>query len=341
VQSHVAKVLDLPLHAVEVDVLRLGGAFGGKEDQATAWACLAALAAWCLKKPVKMVLHRQEDMRYTGKRHPYSSDFKIGLTRDGSILAYEVCYYQNAGAAADLSPAILERSLFHATGSYYVPHVRATGISCRTNLPPNTAFRGFGGPQAMFVMEAAIVKAAAALDMKPEQIQRRNLLKDDDLFHYGMRVVNSQARRCFQEAGDRYQIDAWRQRVAEFNAGHTLTKKGLYLMPVCFGISFTTVFLNQAGALVHVYTDGSVSVSTGAVEMGQGVNQRILKAVARVFSIDPARVRIETTNTTRVANASPTAASTGADLNGKAAELACRAILDRLKRVAAEELAGK
>ncbi len=176
---------------------------------------------------------------------------------------------------------------------------------------------------------------------EPEQIQRRNLLKDDDLFHYGMRVVNSQARRCFQEAGDRYQIDAWRQRVAEFNAGHTLTKKGLYLMPVCFGISFTTVFLNQAGALVHVYTDGSVSVSTGAVEMGQGVNQRILKAVARVFSIDPARIRIETTNTTRVANASPTAASTGADLNGKAAELACRAILDRLKRVAAEELAGK
>ena len=155
-QRTIAWVLGVPMHLVEVEVLRLGGAFGGKEDQATLWACLAALAAVKLRRPVKIVLRRGEDMRGTGKRHPYSSDFKLGLSRDGKMLAYRADFYQNAGAAADLSPPIMERTLFHATGAYYIPHVRSTVYSCRTNLPPNTAFRGFGAPQAMFVMECAI-----------------------------------------------------------------------------------------------------------------------------------------------------------------------------------------
>ena len=338
VQRIAARVLGLPMHRVEVDVARLGGAFGGKEDQATPWAALTALAAYILKKPVKLVLNRKEDMTATGKRHPYSSDYKIGLDAGGKILAYEVALYQDAGAAADLSTAILERSLFHVTNSYYIPNVKATAVSCRTNLPPFTAFRGFGAPQAMFVIEAAIRKAADKTGMSAADIQAKNLLQEQDTFPYGMQVENCRAGQCFAAADERYGFDTIFREVEAFNAAHTTLKKGAALMPVCFGISFTNSMLNQAGALLHVYTDGSVGVSTGAVEMGQGVNMKILQVVARTFSIDPGRVKVETTNTSRVANTSPTAASTGADMNGKAAEIACLNILERLKKVAAEYL---
>jgi xanthine dehydrogenase large subunit len=334
----IARILGLAMHQVEVEVTRLGGAFGGKEDQATAWAALAALGAVACGAPVKLVLQRQEDMVYTGKRHPYSSDYRIGLSSSGRILAYEVEFFQNAGAAADLSPAILERTLFHCTGSYFVPHVRATAYCCRTNLPPNTAFRGFGGPQGMFVIEAALFKAAAAMGVNPAELQEKNLLEEGDSFPYGMNARHCRAPRCWQEAKSRYHYRTAVNRVEEFNRTHALAKKGLALMPVCFGISFTNTVLNQGGALVHVYTDGSVSVSTGAVEMGQGVKYKILEVPARVFSIDRRRVKVESTSTLRVANTSPTAASTGADLNGKAAEIACRAILARLKEAAAKEL---
>jgi xanthine dehydrogenase large subunit len=338
VQRVVARVLGLPMHKVEVEVPRLGGAFGGKEDQATAWAALAALGAVRLGRPVKLVLSRHEDLRCTGKRHPYSSDYRLGLSYDGRLVAYEVSFYQNAGAAADLSPAILERTLFHCTGSYFVPNVRATAYSCRTNLPPNTAFRGFGGPQGMFVMEAALAAAAEALGLGSWELQQKNLLQNGDTFPYGMVARGCHARRCWQEAVVGFGLDEVRRRVEEHNRTHTLSKKGLALMPVCFGISFTNTVLNQGAALVHVYTDGSVSVSTGAVEMGQGVKVKIQEVAVRVFGIDRQRVRVESTNTLRVANTSPTAASTGTDLNGKATEIACRAILERLQAVAAGEL---
>jgi xanthine dehydrogenase large subunit len=341
VQRVIARILGLPMNRVEVEVTRLGGAFGGKEDQATAWAALAALGAVSCGAPVKLVLHRHEDMVYTGKRHPYSSDYRIGLSAAGKVLAFQVEFYQNAGAAADLSPAILERTLFHCTGSYFVPNVKATAYCCRTNLLPNTAFRGFGGPQGMFVIEAALFKAAAALGVSPAELQEKNLLKEGDTFPYGMAAANCSAPTCWQEAKSRYGYEASRARVEAFNSTHRLHKKGLALMPVCFGISFTNTVLNQGGALVHVYTDGSVSVSTGAVEMGQGVKYKILEVPARVFSIDRKRVKVESTSTMRVANTSPTAASTGADLNGKAAEIACKAILQRLKQVAAGELKQK
>jgi xanthine dehydrogenase large subunit len=195
VQRIAARVLGLPMHKVEVDVRRLGGGFGGKEDQATPWACLAAITAFNLKKPVKLVLNRREDMFMTGKRHPYSSDFKIGLKKDGTIIAYEVTFYQNSGAAADLSTAILERTLFHTTNSYYIPNVKATAVCCYTNLPPFTAFRGFGGPQAMFTIESAIQKAAEEMNIMPSVIQAKNLLKEKDTFPYGMHVENCRARR--------------------------------------------------------------------------------------------------------------------------------------------------
>ncbi len=338
VQRIVARVLGVPMHEIEVEVPRLGGAFGGKEDQATPWACLAALAAAHVGRPVKLSLRRDEDMRWTGKRHPYSSDFKIGLSSDGQILAYEVTFYQNGGAAADLSPAVLERTLFHATGSYAIPNVRVTGISCRTNLPPNTAFRGFGAPQAFFTIEAAIHKAASVLGVPSAEIQRRNLLREGDVFPYGMRAENSHAHLCWQKASEIYQLDALRKHVQMFNREHRLTKKGLAVMPLCFGISFTSTFLNQASALVHVYTDGSVSVSTAAVEMGQGVKTKIRHVAARTLGIAPERVHVEFTNTTRIANMSPTAASTGADMNGNATHLACQDILKRLRTTAASIL---
>ena len=200
------------MNDIEVDVARLGGAFGGKEDQATPWAAIAALAASQLRRPVRIALSRVEDMRMTGKRHPYSSDFKIGLNKHGKILAYEATYYQNAGAAADLSPAILERSLFHATDSYFVPNVRVTALSCRTNLPPFTAFRGFGAPQAMFVMESAITRAAEVMGVDRIEIQRRNLLAEGDTFPYGMKAQQGHARRSFAETETRFDVTALRKK---------------------------------------------------------------------------------------------------------------------------------
>jgi len=337
VQRIIARVLGLAMHQVEVDVPRLGGAFGGKEDQATAWAALASLAAFRLKRPVKLVLSRHEDVRWTGKRHPYSSDYKIGLDKDGMILAYEVTFYQNAGATADLSPAILERTLFHATNSYFVPNVRATAASCRTHLPPFTAFRGFGAPQAMFVMEAAIAHAASTMRLPASEVQRRNLLRQGDDLPYGMKFESDSPVRCWAALDKRHDLAACRARVEAFNRGHSLTKKGLAVMPVCFGISFTTTFLNQAASLVHVYTDGSVGVSTAAVEMGQGVNRKIRRVAACTLGISLDRVRMESTNTGRVANTSPTAASSSADLNGHATRLACLQILERLRQALAAE----
>ncbi len=336
VQRTTARILNIPMNLIEVDTTRLGGGFGGKEDQATTWAVMCALAAYHLKKPVKYCLHRMEDMRMTGKRHPYSSDFKIGLNKELKIIAYEATFYQNAGAAADLSPAVMERTLFHCTNSYFVPNVKATAYSCRTHLPPNTAFRGFGGPQGMFVIEAAIVKAAEHLKISPTIIQQKNLLQTGDEFPYGQ-IAQSEANECWNKAVELYDVKKLQQEVDDFNASNKLSKKGMALMPICFGISFTKTHMNQARALVHVYNDGSVGVSTAGVEMGQGLNTKILQVAAATLSIDPARIKINTTNTYRVANTSPTAASASSDLNGKATEIACLSILQRMKQVAADE----
>jgi xanthine dehydrogenase large subunit len=338
VQRAAARILGMDMHNVEVDVLRLGGAFGGKEDQATHWGVMAALAASILNRPVKLVLSRMDDIRMTGKRHPYSSDYKMGLTSDGKILAYEVTFYQNAGAVADLSPAVLERTLFHATNSYFIPNVKAMAISCRTNLAPNTAFRGFGGPQGKFVIEAAIHKAAQKMEIEAWKIQKKNLLKEGQSFYYGQKTERCQADRCWDQAVNKFNFKKTRNDIKEFNDINHQFKKGIALMPICFGISFTNTFLNQASALIHIYTDGSIGVSTAAVEMGQGVNVKIKGAVAKILSVDISKIRIETTNTTRIANSSATAASSGADLNGNAAILAAKNLLDRLLNAAAQIL---
>ena len=330
-QRIASRVLAIPQNLIEVDVLRLGGGFGGKEDQATPYAVMAALGAQKTNKPVMLILDRQDDMKMTGKRHPYTSDYKIGLTKDGKIISYEVTFYQNAGAAADLSMAILDRTLFHCTNSYNIPNVKATGISCKTNLPPNTAFRGFGGPQGMFVIETAIQKASKEMNLAPHYIQEKNLFRKGDVTHYGQRIEDDNLFECWQKLTNKIVPGKRSVEIDNENRSDYLYKKGFAFMPICFGISFTNTFMNQASALVHIYNDGSVSVSTAAIEMGQGVNEKIRLTAAEVFSINADRVRVETTNTTRSANTSPTAASSGADMNGKATELACREILERLK----------
>ncbi|MBY9001426.1 MAG: molybdopterin-dependent oxidoreductase [Candidatus Heimdallarchaeota archaeon] len=340
VQRITARVLGCDMNLVEVDVKRLGGAFGGKEDQATPWAAFCALGVYHTNRPVKLVLGRTDDMQMTGKRHPYSTDYKIGINEEGKILAFTADYYQNSGAAADLSTAILERTLYHATNVYYIPNVHITAYPCKTNLVPFTAFRGFGGPQGMFVMECALSNVSDRTGIPISVLQEKNLLEEGDQFPYGMVVEKSQIKRSFAKVVSDSKYEDLKRKQEEFNYQNRLTKKGIAIMPVAFGISFTNIMLNQAGALVHIYTDGSVSVSTGAVEMGQGVNMKIKTIVAHALSIDIKRIRIESTNTTRVANTSPTAASSGSDLNGKAAEIACCKIIERLKTVASDHLGG-
>lgn len=338
VQRAVASIIGEPMHRFEVIVTRLGGGFGGKEDQANTWASLCALAAWLLKKPVKYALHRMEDMAMTGKRHPYAADFKLGLDKDLKIVAYEVSFFQNAGASADLSPAVLARTLFHCTNAYYIPNVKATAWSCRTHLPPNTAFRGFGGPQGMFVIEAAIAKAARILQVDAAFIQKRNLISTGQPFPYGQ-IAASEAATCWEKAETLYDVVEQQRSIQQFNSSNKLLKKGIAFMPICFGISFTNTMMNNARSLVHVYSDGSVGISTGAVEMGQGVNTKILQVAAQTFSIPADKIKLNHTSTYTIANTSPSAASATADLNGKATLIACNAILDRLKQLAAEAFA--
>jgi len=338
VQKAIAKVLGVGMHQIEVDVLRLGGGFGGKEDQATAWAVMVSLAAKTLHKPIKFILNRQDDLHMTGKRHPYESTFKIGLTKDLKIQAFEAIFLQNAGAAADLSPAIAERTLFHATNAYNIKNVLTTVHSCKTNLPPNTAFRGFGGPQGMFVIESAIAKAAEKIGIPAYKIQEANLLEDNNVFPYGQIATQTEAKSTWQKAVKNFELDKIFAAVKQFNIKSDSHKKGLSLMPVCFGISFTNTPMNHARALVHIYQDGSVGFSTGAVEMGQGINTKLQQIVIQTFGINKQKVSIETTNTTRVANTSPSAASSTADLNGKALLKACQTLKKRLLNVASQTL---
>lgn len=338
VQRAAAVVLGLPMNQVEVETRRLGGGFGGKEDQAATWASLAALGAWISRKPVKLYLDRSVDMRATGKRHPYSSDFRLGADASGKLVAFEADYYQNSGWCCDLSPAILGRTVLHSTGAYKVPNVRVTGYMCRTNLPSFTAFRGFGAPQAFFVIEAAMDALARAVGMDRTELQRKNLYAEGDSTYFGMPLARVRAAEAFDRLQEKLEAAGLRKAVEDFNSSHRLEKMGCAIIPVAFGISFTKLSMNQAGALVHVYSDGSVLVSTGAVEMGQQVSRKIAKVAAKTLGLPLELVSVERTSTLTVANTVPTAASTGSDLNGMAAKHACGQILARLRAKAATML---
>jgi xanthine dehydrogenase large subunit len=335
--QHLAEVLGLPQHKIELEIRRMGGAFGGKESSAV-WVISPALAAFLLQKPVKLVLDRNEDIATTGKRHPYSYDYKIGVDNNGKILAYEIDMYQHAGACADISLPVLGRSFLHATNSYKIPNIKITAVSCKTNIPPNNAFRGFGVPQAVFAVETAVNHIAEEMGVYTNEIQKKNLIQDGDSFPYGMKLEKSNADECWNILDKKIDIQNRIKFIEEYNKINNDTKKGFSVMPVCFGVSFTQTALNQASALVNIYVDGSVSVSTGAVEMGQGVNSKIAIIAANTLGISRDKVRVETTNTTRIPNASPTSASTGADLNGMATKFACEKLLKRLTDFAAKRV---
>lgn len=335
-QHHISDVLGIPMNKVELEIRRLGGGFGGKEGCA-GWACLAAVASFILDLPVKLVLSRHEDITTSGKRHPFSSDYKIGLKKDGTILAYEVKLFQNGGAFADISMPVLGRAMLHTVSAYSIPNFRGFGYSCRTNITPNTAFRGFGVPQAVFLIESAIYQAAYKMEVNPIEIQKKNLITEGYQLPYGMKIENCTLNLCLEQLDKKCKINERIKFVEDYNKNNVATKKGIYLIPVCFGISFVQTAMNQAGSLVHIYTDGTVSVSTGAVEMGQGVNSKMQAIASKTLCISSSKIKVETTNTSRIANASPTSASTGADLNGMATYKACKALYERLREVAARK----
>lgn len=334
---HLAEVLGIPMHKVELDIRRLGGAFGGKESTAV-WIVAPAMAAFLLKRPVKLTLERNDDIATTGKRHAYEYDYKLGLDADGNFLAYEITLFQHAGACADISLAVLGRSFLHVCGSYNIPNVRATAMSCRTNIPPNNAFRGFGVPQGTYSIEAALTNVAQKMGVPAETLKRKNLISEGDTLPYGVVMERVNAARCWETLDKNVNLTARRAAVEQYNKTHKDTKRGLAVVPVCFGISFAQTALNQASSLVHIYVDGSVAVSTGAVEMGQGVNAKLRIVAARTLGVPLERVRVDTTNTSRIPNASPTSASTGADLNGMATKYACERLRARLLDFAARQL---
>jgi xanthine dehydrogenase large subunit len=338
VQDVIAHLLGLPINKVTVVTKRMGGGFGGKECQATHPAAIAALVAHKLKRPARIAYNKDDDMCVTGGRHPFQNDYKIAFDDDGVITAAQIDFFSDGGAFADLSTSVLGRALTHADNAYYLPNALIRGTVCRTNLPPNTAFRGFGGPQGIATIENILEEIAVLLKIDPLEVRRRNCYGIDDrnITPYGQVVRNNHLPRLFDEIAERGDYKNRVAEVAKFNGTSRTHLRGIACTAVKFGISFNTKFLNQANALVNVYLDGSVQVSTGATEMGQGVNTKIRQIVADEFGIDAERVLLMPTSTEKNNNTSATAASSGADLNGSAAADACRKIRARMAAVAAE-----
>ncbi|WP_254274862.1 xanthine dehydrogenase molybdopterin binding subunit [Halomonas sp. 3H] len=340
-QKLVAEVLGIPFHAVTVEVRRMGGGFGGKETQASPWACIAALIARRTGRAARLRLPRAEDMRVTGKRHPFHNRYRLAVDERGVIQGGEITVIGDCGYSPDLSDAIVDRAMFHADNAYSLGAARVTGHRARTHTASNTAFRGFGGPQGMMVIEAAMDDIARRVGEDPLTVRKRNLYRQGrDITHYGQTV---EQLGLLHELVERLEAnsDYWarRETITAFNAKSPVIKRGLALTPVKFGISFTAKHLNQAGALLHVYTDGSVQINHGGTEMGQGLHTKICQVVARELSLDMEAVRITATRTDKVPNTSPTAASSGADLNGMAARDACLTLKARLFDFAAEHYA--
>ncbi|MGA8120023.1 xanthine dehydrogenase molybdopterin binding subunit [Rouxiella badensis] len=332
VQKLVASVLDLPMHKVVVDMRRMGGGFGGKETQAAGTACLAALAAHLTGRPVKMRLSRQDDMMITGKRHPFYVSYDVGYDDRGLIQGIEIKLAGNCGYSLDLSGSIIDRAMFHADNAYYLGDATITGYRCKTHIASNTAYRGFGGPQGMVAIEHIIDHIARERGRDPLAVRKLNYYGKEqrNVTHYYQKVEQNLLEEMTAELEQSADYAARREAIKAYNQRSPYLKKGLALTPVKFGISFTASFLNQAGALVLVYTDGSIQLNHGGTEMGQGLNTKVAQVVAEVFQVPLAQIQITATDTGKVPNTSPTAASSGADLNGKAAQNAAEIIKSRL-----------
>ena len=337
VQHGVAHLLGLPFNMVTVECRRMGGGFGGKESQATMIAGIAAVLARKASRPVKLRLPRDDDMRATGKRHPFLFRYDVGFDGDGRILGLDLMLAANGGNVADHTPAVVTRALCHADNCYWLPSLRFVGLPCKTNTVSNTAFRGYGGPQGMFAIETILDIVAHHLGLPLEELRRRNFygVGRNDVTPFGMKVEDNILGHITDELEQSVDLAGWRKEISVFNRASPVIKKGLATMPIKFGISFNRPALNQAGALVSVYTDGSVTLNHGGTEMGQGLFVKVAQVVAEAFQIDLENIRVSATTTAKVPNTSPTAASCGSDLNGMAALNAAQEIKGRMTDVAA------
>jgi xanthine dehydrogenase large subunit len=338
-QHAVAHALKLHAHHVHVECRRMGGGFGGKESQSALPACVAAVAAKKLNRPVKLRLDRDDDFLVTGRRHGFEYRYEVGYDDDGRVLGAEIDMVSNAGFSADLSGPVMTRALCHFDNAYWLPDVAAHGYSARTNTQSNTAFRGFGGPQGAIAIEVMLDSIARELGRDALQVRRANYygIESNNSTPYGQPVEDNVIHALTDELVATSDYAARREAIAAFNATSPALKKGIALTPVKFGISFNVQHFNQAGALVHVYNDGSILVNHGGTEMGQGLNTKVAQVVAHELGVDFDRVRVTATDTQKVANTSATAASTGSDLNGKAAQDAARQIKERLAAFAAKK----
>ncbi|TDV48199.1 xanthine dehydrogenase molybdenum binding subunit apoprotein [Pseudomonas graminis] len=338
VQKLVAEVLDVSMNKIVVDMRRMGGGFGGKETQAASPACLCAVVARLTGQPTKMRLPRMEDMMMTGKRHPFYVEYDLGFDNDGRLHGIQLELAGNCGYSPDLSASIVDRAMFHADNSYYLGDATINGHRCKTNTASNTAYRGFGGPQGMVAIEEVMDAIARHLGKDPLAVRKANYYgkTERNVTHYYQTVEHNMLEEMTAELEASSDYAERRKAITAYNAHSPILKKGLALTPVKFGISFTASFLNQAGALIHIYTDGSIHLNHGGTEMGQGLNVKVAQVVAEVFQVDIDRVQITATNTDKVPNTSPTAASSGADLNGKAAQNAAEILKQRLVEFAAK-----
>ncbi|MDX2428589.1 MAG: xanthine dehydrogenase molybdopterin binding subunit [Xanthomonadales bacterium] len=339
VQHLVARSLGKPINAVTVEVRRIGGAFGGKETQAAQWAIITAVMANMTGRPVKLRLDRDDDMRSTGKRHDFQIRYDAGFDDEGRILGIEFIHALRCGISSDLSGPIADRAMFHSDNAYYLPNISITSFRCKTNTVSNTAFRGFGGPQGMVGIERVIDAIAQQLGKDPLTIRKANLYGVDkrNITPYKMVIRDNVLPGLISELEASSRYKERRQEIFAFNRNSPVIRKGIAFTPAKFGISFTTTFLNQAAALVHVYKDGSVHLNHGGTEMGQGLMIKIAQVVAEEFQIDLDRVKISATNTGKVPNTSATAASSGTDMNGMAARAASRKIKKRLLKFASKK----
>ncbi|PSB42595.1 xanthine dehydrogenase molybdopterin binding subunit [Chroococcidiopsis sp. CCNUC1] len=337
-QIVVSRVLGINKNQVVVTCIRMGGGFGGKESQANPFAGVAAIAACKTGRPVRVKLKRHHDMILTGKRHGFLGQYKVGFTNDGKIVALDVDLYADGGWSLDLSPPVLLRAMLHVDNAYYIPHLEVRGQIAKTNKVSNTAFRGFGGPQGMVVIEDIMDRVARYLGLPPEVVRERNFYHGEgetNTTHYDQEIFDNRITKVWQQVKDSSNFTARREAIAQYNQASTYKKRGLAITPVKFGISFNKTQYNQAGALVLIYTDGSIQLNHGGTEMGQGLHTKMLQVAAQTLGVKIERLRIMPTSTEKVPNTSATAASSGADLNGQAVKDACETLKSRLAVVAA------
>ncbi|SKB14844.1 Xanthine dehydrogenase, molybdenum binding subunit apoprotein [Planktothrix sp. PCC 11201] len=340
-QAIISEVLDIPRNQIVVTCLRMGGGFGGKETQANPTAAIAALTAQKTGRPARVRLKRDQDMITTGKRHAFLGQYQVGFNSKGQLLALDIDLYSDGGWSADLSFPILQRAMFHLDNCYYIPNLEIRGQVLKTNKVSNTAFRGFGGPQGMVIIEEIIDRIARKLGLPPEVVRERNFYHGEaetNTTHYGQEIFDNRILRVWEEVKLNSNFAQRKIEIAQFNQNNYYQKRGLAITPVKFGISFTKTEYNQAGALILIYLDGSIQLNHGGTEMGQGLQTKMLQVASQALGVNIERFRIMPTSTDKVPNTSATAASSSSDLNGQAIKNACEILKIRLAKVAAKLL---